>query len=444
MGIFKAYDVRGTYPEQVNEKEFYKIGMAAVTALKIKSIVVGHDMRLSSPTLYDALIKGLTAAGADVTAVGMVSTPMLYFATARCKAEAGVQITASHNPAQYNGLKFCRAEAVPVAYGTGLEAIEEKYLTPENLTPAAVSGEVKKLDVTKEYVALLDRYTGDIAPLTVVVDAGNGVMGEFLPKLFAKLPCELIPLYFEPDGSFPNHEANPLKPENMRALCAKVKETGADLGIAFDGDGDRSMYVDETGEIIPCDAVTALLSREFLRHEPGATIVYDLRSSRITPEEIARLGGVPQISRVGHSFIKKLMRDTNAVFAGELSGHFYFRELHYTDNAEMAMLSMLSVLSREKKKLSEIIRPLRKYAATGEINFNVSDPAEKIKEIAKHYADVPDAKILDIDGLSVIFPEWWFNLRPSNTEPVLRLNLEGDTPELRDRKKAEVEELLFK
>ena len=442
MGIFKAYDVRGTYPDQINEKEFYKIGMAAVAALQVKHVVVGHDMRLSSESLYDALISGAAAAGADVTAIGMASTPMVYFATAHCKAEAGIQITASHNPAQYNGAKFCRAEAVPVAYGTGLELIEQKYLQAGDLTPSAQAGEVKNVDIHKEYVSQLAKYAGNVRPLTVVVDAGNGVMGKFLPKLFEKLPCELIPLYFEPDGSFPNHEANPLEPKNMRDLIAKVKETGADLGVAFDGDGDRSMYVDETGEIVPCDAVTALLARDFLQHTPGATIVYDLRSSRMTPEEITRLGGKPLISRVGHSFIKKLMRDTGAVFAGELSGHFYFKELHYTDNAEMAMLALLSVIGAEQKKLSEIVAPLRRYAATGEINFTVSDTAAKIKEIKEHYAGVAGAEILEIDGLSVNFADWWFNLRPSNTEPVLRLNLEGCTAELRDAKKAEVEALI--
>lgn len=443
MGIFKAYDVRGTYPDQINEKNFRQIAMAAVAALQAKTIVLGHDMRVSSPALHDAVAAGLAAAGATVIDIGMASTPMLYFATSHCKADAGIQITASHNPGQYNGLKFCRADAVPVAYGTGLELIEQKFLAPEDLTPAPVAGEIKKLDVHKEYVAQLSKYTGEIAPLTVVVDAGNGVMGRFLPKLFEKLPCELIPLYFEPDGTFPHHEANPLKPENMQDLIAKVKETHADLGIAFDGDGDRSMYVDETGAIVPCDVVTALLAGEFLRHEPGATIVYDLRSSRVTPEEIARLGGKPLISRVGHSFIKKLMRDTGAVFAGELSGHFYFRELHYTDNAEMAMLAMFGVISREKKKLSELVAPLRKYSATGEINFAISDPKARIAEIKEHYAAAPGAEVLEIDGLSVNFPDWWFNLRPSNTEPVLRLNLEGDTEELRDAKKAEVVALIY-
>ncbi|MCL2001349.1 MAG: phosphomannomutase/phosphoglucomutase, partial [Planctomycetes bacterium] len=276
MGIFKAYDIRGTYPDQVNESLFEAIGQAAPQVLKCKTAVIGRDMRESGVSLSQAMIRGLTKAGADVIDIGMASTPMLYFATAFFKAEAGVQITASHNPAAYNGCKWCREDAIPVAYDTGLAGME-KIIAKKTFTPAGNAGTVKSEEIAADYRANLLKYSAGIKPLTVVADAGNGVMGAFLPKLFEKLPCELIPMYFEPDGNFPNHEANPIKAENMRDLVTKVRESGADLGVAFDGDGDRSMYVDERGDIIPADFITALLAKEMLAMDPGATIFYDLR-----------------------------------------------------------------------------------------------------------------------------------------------------------------------
>jgi phosphomannomutase len=442
MSVFKAYDIRGTYPDQIDEKAFFKIGLAAAQALKIQSAVVGRDMRASGVTLAASLIKGLAAAGVNVIDIGMASTPMLYGATVHFKSSAGFQVTASHNPAEYNGLKICLADAVPVAYDTGLETIEQIFRA-EPAPPAPVSGEITTEDFLVDYVSEMLKYADGLKPLTIVADAGNGVMGEMLPTLFEKLPCELIPLYFTPDGTFPHHEANPLVAENLRDVIAKVRETGADVGVAFDGDGDRAMFVDETGAIVPCDAITVLLARGILRRQPGATIVYDLRSSRMTPEGILAAGGKPLISRVGHSFIKKLMRDTGAEFAGELSGHFYFKVLHYTDNAEMAMLSLLREMSSSGQKLSEIVAPLRTYSATGEINFTGVNPPTKLAEIEKHYAAQPGAEILRLDGLTVNFADWWFNLRPSNTEPVVRLNLEADTAALRDEKKQEVEDLLY-
>ena len=440
MGIFKAYDVRGIYPDQVNEALFEAMGQAAPQVLKCKTAVVGRDMRDSGVPLAQAMIRGLTKQGVDVIDIGMTSTPMLYFATAYFKAEAGVQITASHNPAQYNGCKWCREDAIPVAYDSGLSDME-KLVNKNTFPPSDRTGTVRTEEVYLEYRANLLKYAGNIKSLTVAVDAGNGVMGAFLPKLFEKLPCEVIPMYFEPDGTFPNHEANPIKEENMRDLVAKVKEVGADLGVAFDGDGDRSMYVDEKGQIIPADFITALLAGEMLAMEPGATIYYDLRSSKVVPEEIERLGGVPKMSRVGHSYIKAQMREDKAIFAGELSGHFYFRDLHYTDNAEMAMLSVLSVVSKSGKKLSELVAPYKKYFATGEINFTVDDPAKVLVKVEKEYKD--RAKdIFHLDGLSMYFDGYWFNIRASNTEPVLRLNLEADTAELRDSARAEVEKAI--
>ncbi len=440
MGIFKAYDVRGTYPDQVNEALFEAIGQAAPLVLKCKTAVVSRDMRESGVTLAQAMMRGLTKEGVDVFDIGMASTPMLYFATAYLKAGAGVQITASHNPAAYNGCKWCREDAIPVAYDSGLADIE-KLVNKNAFTPAPVEGTVKTGDVFTEYRANLLKYAGSVKPLTIVVDAGNGVMGAFLPKLFEKLPCEVIPMYFEPDGTFPNHEANPIKEENMRDLVAKVKEVGADLGVAFDGDGDRSMYVDEQGTIIPADFITALLAGEMLAQDPGATIFYDLRSSKVVKEEIERQGGVAKLCRVGHSFIKAMMREDKAIFAGELSGHFYFRELHYTDNAEMAMISVLSTVSKSGKKLSEHIAPFKKYFATGEINFVVEDTAPVLEKVEAQFKDRAK-EIFQLDGLSMYFDGYWFNIRASNTEPVLRLNLEADTAAQRETALAEVEKAI--
>ncbi len=440
MGIFKAYDVRGTYPDQVNAALFEGIGQAAPQVLRCKTCVVSRDMRESGVTLAQAMIRGLTKQGVDVIDIGMASTPMLYFATAYFKADAGVQITASHNPAAYNGCKWCREDAIPVAYDSGL-ADMEKLVNKGAFTPAAKQGSVTNKEIYSEYRANLLKYAGSIKPLTVVVDAGNGVMGAFLPKLFEKLPCEVIPMYFEPDGNFPNHEANPIKEENMRDLVAKVREVGADLGVAYDGDGDRSMYVDEKGAIIPADFVTALLSSEMLAMDPGATIFYDLRSSKVCKEEVERLGGVAKMCRVGHSFIKAMMREDKAIFAGELSGHFYFRDLHYTDNAEMAMLSVLNVVSKSGKKLSELIAPFKKYYATGEINFIVDD-AQKVMEKVEAEFTSKAREVVHLDGLSMYFDGYWLNIRASNTEPVLRLNLEADTAEIRASAKAEVEKAI--
>ncbi len=440
MAVFKAYDVRGTYPDQINENLFEAIGQAAPQVLQCKTCVVSRDMRESGVPLSQAMIRGLTKAGVDVIDIGMASTPMLYFATAYLKADAGVQITASHNPAKYNGCKWCKKDAVPVAYDTGLSDME-KLVEKNAFTPAAKAGTVKTGDIGSEYRANLLKYAGSIKPLTLVIDAGNGVMGAFLPALFAKLPCEMIPLYFEPDGSFPNHEANPIKPENMRDLAAKVKEIGADLGVAFDGDGDRAMFTDEEGNLIPADFITALLSGEMLAMDPGATILYDLRSSKVVKEEIERHGGVAGLCRVGHSYIKAMMRESKAIFAGELSGHFYFRELHYTDNAEMAMLSVLSVLSKSGKKLSELIAPFHKYFATGEVNFSVGDVQETLANIEAQYKDKAK-EVLHLDGLSLYFDGYWCNIRGSNTEPVIRLNLEADTAELRDKTRSEMEKAI--
>jgi len=439
MAVFKAYDVRGTYPDQVDEALFEKIGLAAVPVLKAKTVVVGRDMRPSGVPLAKAMIAGLTKAGADVIDIGMASTPMVYFATAFFGAGAGVQITASHNPAEYNGCKFCREDAIPVAYDTGMAEMEQR-IRAGTLPAAARAGKVETRPIGAEYLKRLLSFRENIAPLKVVIDAGNGVMGAFLPALCAELPCRVTPLFWEPDGTFPNHEANPLKEENMRDLVKKVRELGADLGVAFDGDGDRCMVVDETGAIIPADFITALMARVMIGREKGATILYDLRSSWVCKEEVEKHGGKPSMCRVGHSFIKAQMRETKAIFAGELSGHFYFRDMHYTDNAELAMLSVLNLLSKERKKLSELVAPLHRYAASGEINFEVADKDGAMAAVEREFG--PGGEVKKLDGLSVIHRDWWCNVRPSNTEPVLRLNLEARTPALRDEMRAKVEKVI--
>ncbi len=437
-GVFKAYDIRGRVPDDLDAAMVRKIGAATVRVLEAQTMVAGRDMRESSPRLAEAFVQGVTEAGAQVINIGLCSTPMLYFAVGHWKAGGGAMITASHNPSEFNGLKFCRAGAVPVAYDTGLAQIERLVQTDLTEAPGR-HAEIEDRDVGPAYRAQLLKFADKIKPLTVVVDAGNGVMGAFLPALFDKLPCELIRLYFEPDGAFPNHEANPLKPENTADLVAKVRETSAELGIAFDGDGDRAMFCDERGEMVPCDFITALLAREMLRREPGATIVYDLRSSWVVREEIERLGGVPLESRVGHSYIKATMREKDSIFAGELSGHFYFRDIYTTDNAEMAALQLLSIMSREEKPLSELVAPLRRYHGSGEINFHVDDKAAKIELLKETYTDADQS---ELDGLTLRYADWWANVRPSNTEPVLRLNLEAKTAKLRDEKTAELRRLL--
>ncbi len=440
MSVFRAYDIRGRYPQEIDEPLFWKIGVATARQLQARTVVVGRDMRDSSAPLARALCQGLNQGGAQVIDIGMASTPMLYFATALYKADAGAQVTASHNATDYNGCKLCGPGASPLSYETGLAEIE-KRVRGNTLTPADDAGAVEPREVQPKYVAELMKYADGIDARTVVVDAGNGVMGAFLPALFAKLPCELIPLYFEPDGSFPHHEANPIEPENLEALIAKVKATGADLGVAFDGDGDRCVFVDEKGAAVPSDLVAGLLSQEVLARDPGAAVVLDLRCSRAVKDEIERLGGVPVISRVGHSYIKALMREHDAILGGELSGHFYFREMHYADNAEMAMLAVLTLLGRTGQKLSELVAPLKRYFATGEINFSVEDPAAALQKVEDALRSEV-TEVQHLDGLSLAAEHWWCTLRPSNTDPVVRLTVETDAPELRDELRTRIETML--
>jgi phosphomannomutase len=433
-GIFKAYDIRGVYPDEIDEDIARKIGIALATFLKAKTLVVGRDMRTSAPSVQKAFMEGVTSTGCNVIDSGMGTTPMNYFAIGYYERDGGAQTTASHNPAQYIGFKVSREKAIPLSYETGIGEIE-KLVGSGVAAPSGGAGKIEQRDILPDYKKHVLSFADRVKPLKVAVDTGNGVVGAFFNEVFGGLPLEIIPLYFEPDGTFPNHEANPLKAENMVDLQNAVREHGADLGVAFDGDGDRSMYVDEKGDIISSDLITALLAREILAKEPGAGILYDLRSSWVVKEEIEKGGGVPYEDRVGHAYMKATMRKHGCAVGGELSGHYYFRDNYYADSGMIALVKILNVLSAEDKPFSEIIRPLKRYHATGEINFEVEDKDGKMRELEGIFSD---GEISHLDGISVKYTDWWFNVRKSNTEPVLRLNLEAKTPGLMEEKKAKV------
>ncbi len=437
--IFKAYDVRGVYPGELNADVAYQIGRAFVVAMGAERVAVGRDMRVSGPEIVGALLRGIAAQGADAIDLGLTSTDELYFAVGKFGYPAGIMVTASHNPAEYNGLKMCRAEAMPVSEETGLHDIRDMIIQ-DRIPVATRQGTITSRDVLNEYVAhalgFVDRAA--LRPLKVVADAGNGMAGLLLPGVFAQLPCELVPLYFELDGTFPNHEANPIEPENIADLQAKVREVGADIGVAFDGDADRMFLVDEHGTFIGGDMTTTMVADRLLRRNPGAAIVYNLICSRSVPETIARLGGRSIRERVGHSFIKATMRREDAIFGGEHSGHFYFRDNWYADSGLIAFLTTLELLSAANKPLSEVLAPLDPYVRSGEINSEVADIPAIIAAVEARYR-AAGATIDRLDGLTVEFPDWWFNLRGSNTQPLLRLNVEaGNAAELR----AKTDELL--
>lgn len=443
MPLFKAYDVRGIVPDELNEDIAYRIGRATAEFLKTRRIVVGRDMRASSGPLSKALCKGITDTGTDVIWIGQCSSPMCYFAVGRYGYGGGVMVTASHNPAKYNGMKFCRENAIPVGSDGGLKDIEKRVaeLGEQKVPPpkAVRKGKIVKKAILNDYVRHVLSFAEGIKPFRIVMDAGNGMTGKFLPALLKKLPqLKVKKMYFKPDGSFPHHEADPLKDENIRDLQREVLATRPDLGIAFDGDGDRVAFVDEKGARVPNDLISALIAREMLAKKK-APMVYDLRSSWVVKEEVLKHGGTPLESRVGHSFIKALMRKHDAMFGGELSGHYYFKDNYFADSADIAWLKILNVLSKENRPFSEVAAPLRRYHATGEINFHVSDKDGIIRNLKQKYGN---GEISEKDGITVRFPDWWFNVRPSNTEPVLRLNLEAKTRGLMAEKKAELERLV--
>ena len=442
-GIFKAYDVRGIYPTQIDESIARQVGRAFRTVLDAadlahggERVVVSRDMRPSSEPLAAALIEGLREAGLDVVDIGLATTPMNYFAIGHLKTAGGVQVTASHNPAEYNGLKFSKHEARPVSGDHGIPLLERAVATG-TFPAASRRGGLERADVSAAYrahvLAFLDR-PAHARRLKVVVDAANG-MAVVDRAIWEALGVDLVPLFFELDGSFPNHEANPLKLENLRDLQAKVKATGADLGVACDGDFDRAAFVDEKGEPVGSDLATALIAGELLAHDPGKAVLYDLRSSRAVPEYIREKGGVPVRERVGHSFMKATLRERQGVFGGELAGHYYFRNHYHADCAMAAVIEILNLLWHSGKKMSEVVAPLARYAKSPETNFEVEDKAAKMKELEAAYGD---GRIDWLDGITVEYDDWWFNVRPSNTEPLLRLVCEARTAGLLAAKMGEL------
>jgi phosphomannomutase len=442
--VFKAYDVRGIYPDELDEAGAEAIGRAYVEQFGPRRMAVGRDMRLSSATMQEALMRGAAMAGADVLDLGLVGTEMVYFAVGSLGLDGGAMVTASHNPKQYTGMKLVRRGALPVGGESGLLDVRDRAAseTRTERDGTVTKGSLERYDIWPAYVERVLSFV-DLAalkPLKVVIDAANGMAGTVLPPVLERLPIEAVRCYFEPDGSFPNHEPNPLLPENREFIVRQTLEEGADLGVAFDGDADRCFFVDDTGEFVPGDFVTALFAESVLAKEPGARVIYDVRASRAVPETIERDGGVALMNRVGHAFIKARMRKEDAAFAGEVSGHYYFRDFSQADSGVVPFLLMLELISKKGRRLSETLAPLReRYFITGEINTPVSDVALKLQELKERYAD---GRVSHLDGISVDFDDWHFNVRPSNTEPLLRLNLEATSEELMARRRDEVLEVI--
>jgi len=449
--IFKAYDVRATYPNPLNEDAAWKVGHATAQFLKrsrqgadrVKledTIVVGRDMRPSSPALAKALIDGISSVGMNVIDVGMIDTSFMYFAINYLDAVGGIQTTASHNPVQYNGFKISGPKATPIGAASGLDDIKR---IASSLRPGktGLSGKVETRDLWAEYRKHVLQFLDLKRPIRVVIDASNGMAGKMVPAVFEGAPnLQIVPILFEMTGSF-THDPNPLVEENLAMLKRRIAEEKPDLGVCFDGDADRCMFVDENQKTIGCDIITALLARDFLQKpkNKGSTIVYDLRSSHVVADEVKAAGGVPRRDRVGHAFIKKSMAETNAVFGGELSGHFYFRDNFYADSGAIAFARVLSVLSAQSKPLSELVAPLHRYSQSGEVNFQVEDKDGKIRELADIYKK---GQVDYLDGITVDLGDWWFNVRKSNTEPLLRLNLEAKTKPMMEEKFVELKKVL--
>ncbi len=436
QSIFKAYDFRGIYPTQLNEEIMERIGRAFVEFLGEKKIVVGSDTRLSSPTLTEAFISGATKAGADVVILGKVSTDCLYFASGKYDLP-GAMITASHNPKEFNGVKFCRRGAESIGQDTGLAQIKELVLKNEFEDVEIIGQTEEKIDILEEFKIHCQSFIQKekIKPLKIVADAGNGMAGKIVPAVFEGLACRVVPLFFELDGDFPNHHPSPIEKENNRFLIAKVREENADLGLAFDGDADRVFFIDERGEMVDSSFVTAMIAKKMLAKNPGAKIIYTVTSSHAVPEIVNALGGESIMTRVGHVFIKQQMKESGAVFAGEHSGHYYFIDNYRADSGVIAALIVLEMLSESGKKMSELIREFQTYYRIDETN-SVVDDKEKAFECLKNEYGKNLAH--EIDGLTFDFGDWWFNVRPSNTEPLLRLNLEAKTKELMTEKSTEV------
>jgi phosphomannomutase len=433
--IFKAYDIRGIYEKDLTLEVAEKIGRAFVEYINKPKIVVGRDMRDSSNPIFDSLCKGITEQGGTVYDIGLSSTPMFYFAVNHLKADGGIIITASHNPSEYNGFKLVRQKAIPLTYNEGIGQIEAAVFSNEFVNPMKV-GEIIKKDVFHQYLNFVLSLAKNVPKLKVVADISNGMAGHTAPALFENLDMDITFINKELDGNFPNHEANPLKHDLFTQLKEKVIEVGADFGCMFDGDADRVGFCDEQGKVIPCDMITALIAKTM---GPNERVLYDLRSSWAVKEEIKQGSNEPIISRVGHSFIKSIMREYDVVFGGELSGHYYFKDHFYTESSILALIKVAQIVSNEKKTLSEIIKPIQRYYQSGETNSTVDDPDSKMQELKEIYKD---GKITELDGISIEYDTWWFNVRKSNTEPLLRLNLEAKDKSEMESKKKEVLDLI--
>jgi phosphomannomutase len=452
-GIFKAYDIRGIYPDQLKEEDAWKIGCATARFLRSllrgyergqaasQSLCVGRDMRTHSEAIAKALIEGMNSTGANVIDIGMIDTPQMYFAINHFGTCGGVQVTASHNPAKYNGFKISGLDAKPIGGDTGLKDIEHIAMALLH-TKGKATGSVESRDLTAEYKKhVLKFLRSNVRKMKIAIDASNGMAGKMVPAIFGKLPVEIIELNFEHTGKF-KHEPNPLVESNLAELKKAVKKNKCDFGVCFDGDADRLMMVDEKGDTIGCDLMTALMVPYFMEKDPKSTVVYDLRSSRVVVEEIIKHGGTPRRERVGHAYMKKALRDSHSVFGGELSGHFYYRDNFYADSGMITLVHVINIISEaDDVPISELISPLRRYHSSGEMNFIVENKQVKMDELARRYSD---GKIDYLDGVTIVYKDWWFNCRPSNTEPLLRLNIEAKSQELLDEKLTEITEQLGK
>ncbi|MCY4077908.1 MAG: phosphomannomutase/phosphoglucomutase [Acidobacteria bacterium] len=444
-GIFKAYDIRGIHPDQITADLASRIGRAFVAFLGARRIAVGRDMRLSSPELAAAFIDGARTQGADVVDYGLAGTDMLYYGVARDGLDGGAEITASHNPKQYNGMKLVRRQALPLSGDAGIAEIRDMVIGDRIPAPPAARGRLRSADILDDYVEHVLGFIDPAAvrPYSLVLDAGSGIGGLVAPPLFDRLPCRTTRLCFDIDGSFPHHEANPLIEENRRQAVDRVTAEGADGAIAWDGDADRCFFIDGEGGFVPGDFVTALLAEAFLRKQPGATVIYDVRASRAVADVVGAHGGTALMNRVGHAFFKKRMREENAVFGGEVTGHYYFRDNFFADNGFIPALLVLELMSVRGKTLGELLAPLRqRYFLSGEINTEMADMdavRDTLEQLAARYAG---ARVHRMDGVSVDYAEWHFNVRPSNTEPLIRLNLEAADPGLMEEKRDEVLEVI--
>ncbi len=445
QNIFRAYDIRGIYPEELNEDAAYNIGRAYLDFIRETEkvdepqIVIGRDARPSSQKLFQALADGITKQGGDVFDIGLATTPMLYFGVNFLTAHGGIMVTASHNPAEYNGFKLTREKAIPISKDSGMKKIQKK-IAQQNFKKGELKEDIVEKPILPYYVNFLASKAGNIEfNRKIAIDAGNGMTGLVLPQVLEALKLDYIPLYFKIDCTFPNHEANPFKKETLKDLQKTIKKEKAFVGVAFDGDGDRAVFLDEEGEIIRGDFITALLAEDILKKQKGSKILYDLRSMWTPKEIIQKAGGIPIMSKVGHSLIKEQMRQEKAVFAGEMSGHYFFEEFFSCESGILTMIKVLQIIAKQKKSLKELTKPFQKYFHSDEINFKVKDKKHILEKLEKHYSG---GKIYHLDGLTIEFKDWWFNVRPSNTEPLLRLNLEAKSRKLMEEKFKEIESLI--